>query len=75
MSMQRVWIAVASVWALLALVAVLAWTHRPAPAPLGAAAPRTVVVQLPNGKRQLVALQPGALGPAHATTQTSGVPR
>lgn len=74
MSMQRVWVAVASVWALLALVAVLAWTHRPAPAPL-AAAPQKVVVQLPNGKRQLVVLQPGALGPAHATTQTSGVPR
>jgi hypothetical protein len=75
MSMQRVWVAVASVWALLALVAVLAWTHRPAPAPLASPAPRTLIVQTPNGKRQVVVLQPGALGPAHATTQTSGVPR
>lgn len=75
MAMQRVWVAVVSVWALLALVAVLAWTHRPAPAPLSAPASRTIVVQTQNGKRQVVVLQPGALGPAHATTQTSGVPR
>jgi hypothetical protein len=30
--MQRVWIAVLSVWAMLAIVTVLAWTHRPAAA-------------------------------------------
>jgi len=73
--MQRVWIAVLSVWAMLAIVAVLAWTHRPAPAPLPQAAAQTLVVQTPNGKRQIVVLQPGALGTSHATTHTSGAPR
>ena len=71
--MQRVWVAVLSVWALLAIVAVLAWTHRP----LANAAPqsvRAVVVQTANGKRQVVLLAPPT-GAAHATTHTSGVPR
>ena len=31
--MQRIWTVVLSVWAMLAIVAVLAWSHRPAPAP------------------------------------------
>ena len=30
--MQRIWTVVLSVWAMLAIVAVLAWSHRPAPA-------------------------------------------
>ena len=71
--MQRVWVAVLSVWVLLAIVAVLAWSHRP----LANAQPqtaRTVVVQTANGKRQVVLLAP-AVGAAHATTHTSGVPR
>jgi cyanate permease len=71
--MQRVWVGVLSVWALLAIVAVLAWTHRP----LANASPqpaRAVVVQTANGKRQVVLLAP-ATGAAHATTHTSGVPR
>jgi hypothetical protein len=72
--MQRVWTVVLAVWAMLAIVAVLAWTHRPAP-PLQQAAPQTVVVKGPNGKQQLVVLQPGALGAPHATTTTSGVVR
>jgi hypothetical protein len=75
MTMQRIWIAVISVWAMLALVAVLAWTHRPLPAVQAAPPPRAVVVRLPNGKQRVVLLQPAAAGPAHATTQTSGVPR
>jgi cyanate permease len=73
--MQRIWSVVLSVWAMLAIVAVLAWTHRPAPAPPPQAAAHTIVVQTPNGKRQFVVVQPAALGAAHATTQTSGVPR
>jgi cyanate permease len=73
--MQRIWTVVLSVWAMLAIVAVLAWSHRPAPAPPPQAAARTIVVQTPNGKRQLVVVQPAALGASHATTQTSGVPR
>jgi hypothetical protein len=72
--MQRVWIAVASVWAMLALVAVLAWTYRPA-ASLPQAVPQTLVVKGANGKQHLVVLQPSAVGPTHATTHTSGAPR
>jgi cyanate permease len=62
--MRRVWAAVMSVWALLALVAVLAWS-RP---PTLAAQPgtRTAVVQTAHGRR-VVLLAPSA----HATTQTS----
>ncbi len=72
--MTRVWIVVASVWAMLALVAVLAWSYRPStPAPQ--AVGRTVVVKTVNGKRQLVVLQPGPAGAPHATTATSGVVR
>ena len=73
--MQRVWIAVLSVWAMLAIVAVLAWSHHPATAAQPQAAPQTLVVQTANGKRQLVVVQPGALGASHATTHTSGAPR
>jgi cyanate permease len=73
--MQRVWAVVLSVWAMLAIVAVLAWSHRPAPASFPQAAARTLVVKLPNGKRQLVVVQPGALGAPHVTTHTSGVPK
>ena len=71
--MQRVWIAVASVWAMLAIVAVLAWTYRPVHA-LPQATPQTLVVKGANGKQQLVVVQPAA-GPTHATTHTSGAPR
>jgi cyanate permease len=73
--MQRIWTVVLSVWAMLAIVAVLAWSHRPAPATPPQAAAQTFVVKTVNGKSQLVVLQPAPLGAAHATTQTSGVPR
>jgi cyanate permease len=72
--MQRVWTVVLSVWAMLAIVAVLAWSHRPAQSP-PQAAPQTLVVKGANGKQQLVVVQPGALGAPHAATHTSGVPR
>lgn len=72
--MQRVWTVVLSVWAMLAIVAVLAWTHH-TPAPPAQAAAQTLVVKGANGKQQLVVVQPGALGAPHATTATSGVPR
>ena len=71
--MQRVWVSVPAVWALLAIVAVLAWTHRPL-ATAQPQSPRAVVVQTANGKRQVVLLAP-AVGASHATTHTSGVPR
>ena len=73
MTMQRVWIAVASVWAMLALVAALAWSYRPV-STLAQPAPQTLVVKTVNGKHQFVLVQPAA-GPTHATTHTSGVPR
>ena len=62
--MRRVWASVMSVWALLALVAVLAWSRPPAPATQPATS--TAVVRTVKG-RQVVVLAP----PAHATTQTS----
>jgi hypothetical protein len=62
--MRRVWAAVLSVWALLALVAVLAWT-RPAGFP-PAATTKTVVVRTPSGALRTVLVQA-----PHATTQTS----
>jgi hypothetical protein len=66
--MRRVWAAVMAVWALLALVGVLAWTRPVAPPGQGVA--RSAVVRTVNGRRQVVLLAPAA----HATTQTSGAP-
>jgi hypothetical protein len=67
--MQRVWVVVLSVWAMLAIVAVLAWSSRPS-APLPAAAVQAVkVVKGPGGKQRLVVVK----SPAHATTATSAV--
>ena len=66
--MQRVWVVVLSVWAMLAIVAVLAWSARPAIPPPAASA-QTVVVKGQNGKQKLVVLK----APAHATTATSKV--
>jgi hypothetical protein len=66
--MQRVWVVVLSVWAMLAIVAVLAWSSRPA-APLPAASAQTVVVKGHGGKQQLIVTK----APAHATTSTSAV--
>jgi hypothetical protein len=73
--MQRIWTVVLSVWAMLAIVAVLAWTQRPVASPAPAAAAQTLVVKGANGKQQLVVVQPGAVGATHATTSTSGVVR
>ncbi|MGD0716070.1 MAG: hypothetical protein ABSB24_18120 [Gaiellaceae bacterium] len=73
--MQRIWAVVLSVWAMLAIVAVLAWTHPPAASPAPAAAAQTLVVKGANGKQQLVVVQPTAVGATHATTSTSGVVR
>ena len=64
--MQRIWVVVLSVWAMLAVVAVLAWSSRPAVTPQ-AASPQTVVVKGHGAKQRLVVLK----APAHATTSTS----
>jgi hypothetical protein len=66
--MQRIWVVVLSVWAMLAIVAVLAWSSRPS-APLPPASAQTVVVKGSGGKQHLVVLK----APAHATTATSAV--
>jgi len=72
--MQRIWAVVLSVWAMLAIVAFLAWSRPPA-APVPQAAAQTLVVKTVNGKQQLVVAQPAVLGAAHATTATSAVPK
>jgi len=66
--MQRIWVFVLSVWAMLAIVAVLAWSSRPVSQP-PAAAPITKVVTGPGGKQHLVVVK----APVHATTATSAV--
>lgn len=63
--MRRVWASVLAVWALLAVVAVLAWTRPPTPVAQQGA--RVVVVHTANGPRRVL-LAPAA----HATTHTSG---
>jgi hypothetical protein len=64
--MLRIWLVVLSVWAMLAIVAVLAWSSRPA-IPLSSTSAQTMVVKGPGGKQRLVVLK----APAHATTATS----
>jgi cyanate permease len=68
--MRGVWATLISVWALFAIVAVLAWTRQPASAP--APASTTVVVKGKNGASQLVVV-PASTAP-QATTRTSPVP-
>ena len=65
--MARVWVVVLSVWAMLAIVAVLAWASRPAAGASPQPAPQRVLVRGPNGKSHLVVLK----SPVHATTSTS----
>jgi hypothetical protein len=68
--MQRVWVVVLSVWAMLAIVAVLAWSSRPA-ASLPSGSGQTVVVKGSGGKQRLLVVK----APAHATTATSAAVR
>ena len=70
--MRRVWATVVGVWATIAIVAVLAWSHAQAPLAGRGATPTVVVVKGKNGKQRLVVVQPA--GGAHATTQTSPAP-
>jgi cyanate permease len=73
--MQRVWTVVLSVWAMLAVVVVLAWSHRLAPAVSPQPTTHTLVVKTVHGKQRLVILKGAAAGPTHATTATSKVVR
>jgi hypothetical protein len=68
--MQRIWVVVLSVWAMLAIVAVLAWSSRPA-TPLPSTVVQTAVVKGSSGKQWLVVLK----APVHATTATSATVR
>ncbi len=66
--MRGVWATLISVWALFAILAVLAWTRQP-----GYAAPpasQTTVVKGKNGQLMVI---PSSTAP-HATTRTSPVP-
>ena len=69
--MARVWVVVLSVWAMLAIVAVLAWASRPAVTAVSQPAPQQVLVKGANGKSHLVVLK----APVHATTATSAAAR
>jgi hypothetical protein len=73
--MQRVWTVVLSVWAMLAIVTVLAWSNRPVAASSPQVTPQTYVTKTVHGKQRLVLVQGTATGPTHATTATSGVVR
>ena len=64
--MQRIWVVVLSVWAMLAIVAVLAWSSHPMVS-LPTSAAQTMVVKGHGGKQRLVVLK----APTHATTATS----
>ena len=65
--MARIWVVVLSVWAMLAIVAVLAWASHPTVTAAPQVAPQQVVVKGAHGKSHLVVLK----APVHATTATS----
>lgn len=67
--MRRAWAAIAATWALLAIVAVLAWSHPPVQSPPGRA---TVVVI--KGKKGRAVLLPSGVA-THTTTHSSPPPR
>jgi len=69
--MARVWVVVLSVWAMLAIVAVLAWAAPPTVTAAPQLAPQQVLVKGANGKSHLVVLKSSV----HATTSTSAAVR
>jgi hypothetical protein len=73
--MRRVWASVVSVWMVLAIVAVLAWTRQPPPRVASQPVGTTLIVKGKNGTTQRVVLVGAATSAApHATTQTSPPP-
>ena len=73
--MRRAWATLVSVWATLAIVAALAWTHQPPPRPLVQQAATTLLVKGKNCSTQrLIVLGNTTATAPHATTQTSPVP-
>jgi cyanate permease len=71
--MRTVWVTVLSVWALFAVIAVLAWTRQQPAAPASQGIPTAVVVKGQNGKSRLVVVPRTAAASTHATTRTSPV--
>jgi hypothetical protein len=69
--MRQLWAAIASVWVLLSIVAVLAWTRVP-PAPAPQSTP-TVLIQR-QGKAAHRVVPAPASPVTHTTTQTSPPP-
>jgi hypothetical protein len=73
--MRRVWATVVSVWMVLAIVAVLAWTR---PAPARVVSPTLATTLLVKGKhgttQRVVVLGTATSSGTHATTQTSPPP-
>lgn len=72
--MRRVWATVVSVWAVLAILAVLAWSRPAALSAQPAATPTVLVVKGKNGTQRLLVVSAAGAAP-HATTQTSPPPR
>jgi hypothetical protein len=68
--MRRVWAAVISVWATLAIAAGLAWTWHPAPQATSAAIPATAGANTTTSAKGTVAVPVSAAAP-HTTTRTS----
>ena len=73
--MRRVWATVVSVWMVLAIVAVLAWTRQ---APARVATPPVAAALLVKGKhgstQRVLVVGTATSGATHATTQTSPAP-
>jgi hypothetical protein len=67
--MRRVWAAVGATWALLGIVAVLAWSHPPIQPQTGGGAARVVMIKSKGGAAHAVLL-PVGVG-SHTTTHTS----
>jgi len=69
--MRTIWATVFATWALLAVLAVLAWT-RPQPTTVPQPIPGAVVVTDKTGKSHIVVVKASA-STSHATTRTSPV--
>ena len=73
--MRRVWATVVSLWMLLAIVAVLAWTRQPPGRVVSQPVATLLLVKGKHGTTQrLVMLGSAASSGVHATTQTSPPP-
>jgi hypothetical protein len=72
--MRRVWATAASVWAMLAIIAVLAWARPPAPRPLAQPAGTTLLIKGKHGTQRVLVVGSAGSAAPHATTQTSPVP-